>query len=74
MKKMKTKISFSLRLSLFGLLILLPVFQADADKNVTVNQSKSMVSAAHPLAVQAGMDILEKGGSATDAAIAVQAV
>jgi gamma-glutamyltranspeptidase/glutathione hydrolase len=74
MMKMKTKISHSFRLTLFGLLIVLPIFQAHADKNMMVNQSTSMVSAAHPLAVKAGMDILEKGGSATDAAIAVQAV
>lgn len=33
-----------------------------------------MISAAHPHAVKAGVDILKKGGSATDAAIAVQAV
>jgi gamma-glutamyltranspeptidase/glutathione hydrolase len=33
-----------------------------------------MVIAAHPLAAQAGLDILRQGGSAVDAAIAVQAV
>jgi gamma-glutamyltranspeptidase / glutathione hydrolase len=33
-----------------------------------------MVAAAHPLAVQAGYDMLERGGSALDAAIAVQMV
>lgn len=36
--------------------------------------NKDMVSAANPLAVQAGVEILAKGGSATDAAIAVQMV
>lgn len=36
--------------------------------------SRSMVVAAHPLAVEAGVEILEAGGSAIDAAIAVQAV
>ncbi|MCA3699506.1 MAG: gamma-glutamyltransferase family protein [Brevundimonas sp.] len=32
------------------------------------------VSAANPLAVQAGLDVLRQGGSAVDAAVAVQAV
>lgn len=31
-----------------------------------------MVSAAHPLAVEAGLDVLRRGGSAADAAVAVQ--
>ena len=35
---------------------------------------KWMVSAANPLAVQAGSDVLRKGGTAADAMVAVQAV
>ena len=33
-----------------------------------------MISAANPLAVQAGADVLRKGGTAADAMVAVQAV
>ena len=39
-----------------------------------VNAKHSMVVAAHPLAVAAGLKMLDQGGSAIDAAIAVQLV
>ncbi len=42
-----------------------------ADKRSVVGE-KFMVAAANPLAVQAGYDVLKAGGSAADAAIAVQ--
>jgi gamma-glutamyltranspeptidase/glutathione hydrolase len=38
-----------------------------------VHARHGMVAAAHPLAVQIGVDVLRKGGSAVDAAIAVNA-
>ena len=43
-------------------------------KKSAATAEKYMVSAANPLAVQAGLEILRKGGSAVDAAIAVQLV
>ncbi len=49
-----------------------PVGQAFATRSVVWAQH-GMVAAAQPLAVQAGIDILKKGGSAVDAAIAVNA-
>ena len=33
-----------------------------------------MIAAAEPLAVEAGMDVLKRGGNATDAAVAIQAM
>lgn len=39
-----------------------------------VGQASGLVSAANPLAAEAGMQVLRRGGSAVDAAIAVQAM
>jgi len=49
-----------------------PEGRAFATRSVTYARH-GMVGAAHPLAVQAGLDVLKAGGSAVDAAIAVNA-
>jgi gamma-glutamyltranspeptidase/glutathione hydrolase len=49
-------------------------FIAFADAREAVVAKHFMVAAANPLAVEAGYDVLKRGGSAVDAAIAVQMV
>ncbi len=49
-----------------------PEGRAFATRSVTLARN-GMVAAAHPLAAQIGVDILQRGGSAVDAAIAVNA-
>src|SRR5690625_6151233 len=56
------------RLLLVLLLSCLPLGHAGAQ------EPKAMVAAANPLAVEAGVEMLQAGGSAIDAAIAVQMV
>ena len=49
-----------------------PEGRSFATRSVTVARH-GMVAAAHPLAVQVGVEVLRRGGSAVDAAIAVNA-
>src|SRR5215218_10023484 len=60
----------SIRLAVAALLLA----SAAAFARDAVTTRQFMVAAADPLAVEAGYDILKRGGSAVDAAIAVQLV
>ena len=51
-----------------------PEIASPISRNSDVLTQKSAVASANPLASQAGLDILQAGGSAVDAAIAVQMV
>lgn len=52
----------------------LPELPSGTTGKSLVNAKEYMVAAAHPIAAEAGMQMLAKGGSATDAAVAVQMV
>jgi gamma-glutamyltranspeptidase/glutathione hydrolase len=51
-----------------------PEYTNDLAERTSVAASEFMVAAAHPLATRAGYDVLAAGGSAADAAVAVQMV
>jgi len=65
------------KIALFASLCISTASQADSTQELpasraTVTTDTAMVAAANPLAVKAGVDVLTAGGTAADAAVAVQ--
>lgn len=60
-------------LPLLSCLVLLPILAYAGGNRPVVMGVRGMVAAHHPLAAQAGIEILKKGSTAVDAAIAANA-